>query len=151
MATQSVAKQIKAVAKSAESMHAAKKETIATASPGDVVRQGDLYLVCLEAAVEGRPVKSRQLAPGDTQGSRHVAVGDCRVIESVSKPALAVLIRQLVRNAEVPEQLVGPVVECKGDTTIEHPEHGHRVLPAGSTWAVVYQRAYGEEVRRVQD
>jgi hypothetical protein len=151
MATQSVAKQIAAVAKSAESMHAAATEKVETASAGDVVRQGDLYFVCLESPPPGQPLKSRQLAPGTTQGSRHIAVGNCAILETINKSALSVLINKLVRGASIPPELVGPVVECRGDTTIEHPEHGHRVLPAGSTWATVYQRAFGEEVRRAQD
>ncbi len=150
MAT-NVAKQIDAVRKSAEKMHAAATERIATASAGDVVRQGDLYLVCLKSSLPGKLLRTRQLAPGDTQGSRHVAEGDCKIVDPESKAAVSVAISHLVKGADVPQQLVGPIVECHGDTTIAHPEHGDRILPAGSTWGVIYQRAYAEEVRRVQD
>jgi hypothetical protein len=38
-----------------------------------------------------------------------------------------------------------------GETTVEHPEHGNRVMPAGECFAVVYQRQFGEEVRRQLD
>lgn len=146
----SVGRQIAAIKKSAEKMDAAKTERIATASIGDVVRQGDIYLICLESVPAGQDVKSRQLAPGSTQGSRHVAVGNCRIVNA-NRATVANTINRLVKDAAVPEQLVGPVIECRGETTITHPEHGHRILPAGSVWASVYQRAHAEEVRRVQD
>lgn len=146
----SVARQIAAVKKSAEKMDSAKTERIETASAGDVVRQGDIYLVCLEMAPPGTPAKSQQLAPGETQGSRHIATGDCRIVNA-NRVTVANTINRLVKGAAIPEQLVGPVIECRGDTTITHPEHGHRILPAGSVWASVYQRAHAEEIRRVQD
>lgn len=150
MAVGTVKQQITAIKKSAEKMDAAKTERIETASAGDVVRQGDIYLVCLEAPQGGDVAKSRQLAPGSTQGSRHVAVGECRVVNA-NRASVASTINRLVKGANVPEQLIGPVIECEGDTTITHPEHGHRILPAGSVWGCVYQRAHAEEVRRVQD
>jgi len=147
--TVSVAKQIAAIAKSAESMDAAAPARIGSPSVGDVVRQGDLYLVCLESLPPG--VKhQRQLAPGTTQGSRHVAEGDCAVYMPKEPGAVAQVISR-INGAEVPVELVGPLVDCMGETTITHPEHGHRILPAGTSWAVVYQRAYAEEVRRAQD
>lgn len=151
MATANVQRDITAIRKSAERMDAAKTAAIGAASVGDVVRQGDLYLVCLEALPAGGERAPRQLAPGETQGSRHVAAGECVVHRPASAAAVAQLIKTACRGAEVPAELVGPLVECLGETTIEHPEHGHRILPAGSVWAVVYQRAFGEEVRRVQD
>lgn len=151
MTTVNVSKDIEEVRQSAESMDAAKTETIATASAGDVVRQGDLYLVCLSDAPKGEATKNRQLAPGSTQGSRHVASGKCEVSLASDRDAVAAMINRLVKGADIPAQLVGPVIRCKGEVTITHPEHGWKVLPDGSTWAVVYQRAYGEEVRRVQD
>lgn len=148
---QSVSKQVESIQRSAESMNAAKIETIVAASAGDVVRQGDLYLICISNPAAGKRSERRQLAPGDTQGSRHMAEGECRVIETADKAAVAAAINRLVKGANVPEQLVGPIVECEGPTTIAHPEHGDKILPAGSTWAVVYQRQFAEEVRRVQD
>lgn len=150
MATASVEKQIAAIHKSAEKMEAAAPAKIGTASVGDVVRQGDLYLVCLESLPEGTKT-ARQLAPGNTQGSRHIAEGKCCVYLPKSPAAVARIISTVCRGSEVPEQLIGPLVECVGETTITHPEHGHRTLPAGTTWATVYQRAFAEEVRRVQD
>jgi hypothetical protein len=150
MATASVSRQIAAIKKSAEKMEAAKPAAVGTASVGDVVRQGDLYLVCLESLPPGTKTR-RQLAPGETQGSRHVAEGDCEVYQPREPAAVSRLVGVACRGADVPAELVGPIVECHGDTTITHPEHGHRILPGGTVWAVVYQRAYAEEIRRVQD
>lgn len=148
MAT-SVAKQIAAIAKSAETMDAAKPARIGSPSIGDVVRQGDLYLVCLESLPPG--VKhQRQLAPGTSQGSRHVAEGECAVYLP-KEPVVVARIIAKAAGADVPVELIGPMVECLGETTITHPEHGHRILPAGTAWAVVYQRAFAEEIRRAQD
>lgn len=146
-----VTRDIEEIRESAESLDAAKTERIATASAGDVVRQGDLYLVCLADAPAGTPTKDRQLTPGTTQGSRHVASGKCSISLADDPAAVAATVNRLVKGASVPAELIGPVIRCRGDVTITHPEHGHRVLPAGSIWATVYQRAYAEDIRRVQD
>ncbi len=147
--TTSVAKQIAAIAKSAEKMDAAKPASIGSPSIGDVVRQGDLYLVCLEVLPPGTKTQ-RQLAPGTSQGSRHVAEGECVVYLPKEPLAVARMIAK-ANGSDVPAALIGPMVECVGETTITHPEHGHRILPAGTAWAVTYQRAFAEEVRRAQD
>jgi hypothetical protein len=67
-----------AVAKRAEAIRNDEPATIATMSPGDSVRQGDLYLTCLDEALPrttGPWPGGRQLAPGASRGSRHVAAG----------------------------------------------------------------------------
>lgn len=146
-----VSQQIHEIQQSVERLQGAELEIIGTASPGDTVRQGDLLLVCLAELPAGRPAETRQLAPGTTQGSRHVAEGLCRVSHSANPAQIVAAINRLVRGAVVLAPLVGPVVECYGVTTITHPEHGHKQLPAETVWAVVYQRQYAEEVRRVVD
>jgi len=145
VATKTINRDLTNLRKSVESMDASKTERIGAASPGDVVRQGDLYLVCLESRAGEQETMFRQLAPGTTQGSRHVAVGKCTVRTGCIHATVA------KHHAGVPEELVGPSIECLGDVTVTHPEHGDKVLPAGTNWAVVYQRAYAEEIRRVQD
>lgn len=129
---------------------------VGTVSRGDVVRQGDLYLVCVTGLVAKaalRLTKQRQLAPGTTQGSRHVVQGKCRVYEPADAGAVATAIAEALRpaKAELFPQLVGPVIEARGPVEIDHPEHGNRVLPGGEWYAVVYQRAFADEVRRQQD
>lgn len=153
MTVASVSKQIASIRKSAEPMHAAKTEVVGSLSIGDAIRQGDLYLVRIGLAVQGPIAKSRQLAPGTTQGSRHMAVGECDVIDG-SQPSTQREIQTAigkVNGNRIPVELLGPVVVVHGNTTIEHPEHGHKIINEPCVLAVVYQRAYAEEVRRVKD
>ena len=146
MATKTVNRDVANLRKSVERLDAAQTERIATASPGDVVRQGDLYLVCLESPTGGEIIHETQLAPGNTQGSRHVVEGDCVIRRG---PEVVKAVQAL--HGTVPMELVGPSLECDSDCTVTHPQHGHRILPSGSSWAVVYQRQFAEDIRRMQD
>jgi hypothetical protein len=105
---------------------------------GEEVRQGDVYVTRL-AAVPPRATLVKkpqvQLAPGTTQGSRHCL----RSLDGVK-----------VYDVEAAGPLDGPVLECERGIAIDHPEHGNVVLAAG-VYAVTYQRAFAEELRRVQD
>lgn len=135
----------------AEQIKNNKPAKVGTVSQGDVIRQGDLYLVAIDSIPKNaKPTRERQLAPGTSQGSRHILVGDCEVftmdVEQVSK-----LIKKALPNCDVPTALIGPVFRTIGEVTVGHPEHGHRTLPAGECFAVVYQRDFAEEVRRVAD
>jgi hypothetical protein len=100
---------------------------------GDVVRQGDLYL---ERAAELSPSKllnTQQLAPGTTQGSRHVAVG------------------ATVYAAESKDPLMGPVVVASERWCLAHPEHANISMPSG-TYRARYQRDWlAEQKARVMD
>ncbi|MGD9724681.1 MAG: hypothetical protein AB7O68_26505 [Pirellulales bacterium] len=145
-----VTAQIERIRASAETMIASEHAVIGAAAPGDVVRQGDLYLVCLDAEPNGEPAATKQLAPGTTQGSRHIATGDVSV-RTVDAQEMVRRINALIPKADIPPELVGPAVVCRSGVTITHPEHGDRSLPDGSSWATVYQREFAEEVRRVQD
>lgn len=110
-------------------------ERIGSPSIGDVVRQGDVYLECI--STKGKTeIQDRQLAPGNTQGSRHVLEGD------------AILWKE--NPLKDPEHLKGPSFHCSSECTVTHPEHGNKILPADTTWAVIYQRV-GREERRVVD
>jgi len=110
------------------------------ASPGDSWRQGDVYITLLA----GRPIDAvkqehpgKQLAPGTTQGSRHC-------LDSLA----GVTIYRLPN----PQMLDGPIIECKKERTITHPEHGNVILPPG-IYAISYQRSVDaeERQRRVED
>lgn len=146
-----IQKQFEEIKNSASHKEKAKTERIGSPSLGDVVRQGDIYLVCIEQAPSGMTSKTNQLAPGNTLGSRHIVVGNCRVISGFNRGRVLDQIYAYVKGSSVHINLVGPVVVCLGDTTLEHPEHGHKVLPGDTVWAVVYQRAFGEDVRRIED
>lgn len=105
------------------------------ASVGDFVRQGDIYITLLDRIPAGAiSVKkpSAQLAPGNTQGSRHY-ISSLRGVKVYSLP-----------NANVYD---GPVIESKHAVTIEHPEHGNWVLPPGC-YGISYQRTEDSEGRQ---
>jgi hypothetical protein len=141
----------------AEVLHAAEQirsdahETIATMSPGDVVRQGDLYITCLDGEPQGgQPAGTRQLAQGLTRGAKHVVEGDCDVLHVPDVEAVS-LLRRVVPGADK-RQFVGPVIRARGPVTITHPEHGDRTLPGDACYLVTYQRTWTEErVRRQFD
>ncbi len=136
------------------------------ASLGDNVRQGDIYLVLIPTppASDLNPVPAAQLAggfqlaPGNTQGSRHVlqlsrdAVG-AAAYTAKNSAAIAELVNKHAKPANpVPSELIGPVFQTgSAPAVIEHPEHGHFKVPANFTCAVVYQRQFAEEIKRVQD
>ena len=110
------------------------------ASPGDGLRQGDILVTLLAGKPAGlvkvdKPIT--QLAPGTTQGSRHC-------LDSLD----GVTISRLER----PGAYDGPVLELEKERTIEHPEHGHMVLPPGC-YAVTFQRTVdsGQREARVLD
>jgi hypothetical protein len=56
-----------------------------------------------------------------------------------------------VQFKDIPAVLVGPAFKCNGEVTVSHPEHGDKILPADTVWQCVYQQAYADEIRRVQD
>jgi hypothetical protein len=138
------------VARAAEAIQSDAHEAIATLSPGDVVRQGDLYITCLVGEpLGGVPAGTRQWAPGTTRGARHVVEGDCDVLRIPDGAAFAALLR-VIPGAE-PGQFVGPVIRARGPVTITHPEHGDRTLPGDSCYLVTYQRTWSAGMRRQID
>ena len=124
---------------SVESLDGSVTETIGSPSIGDVVRQGDLYLVNIESLPAGKKLEDRQLAEGNTQGSRHVVQGD------------VTLVTPEAAHAGIDRVLCGPAFHCNEAAEVTHPEHGNKILPKDTTWRVTFQRAHAEEMRRVQD
>lgn len=114
-----------------------------TLSQADYHRQGDVYFVCISADLEAvlkrskKAVPMRQLAPGETQGSRHI-------IREADMSHLTFY----TRTDATP--LDGPIIVASKPFTVDHPEHGSVTLPAG-TYSGHYQRQYAEELRRVAD
>ena len=110
------------------------------ASVGDTFRQGDIYITLLSGLPVGcSQIKNpaAQIAPGNTQGSRHC-------LSSLRGARL-----YLLPSANVYD---GPVLDLNRKTTIAHPEHGDVVLPPGC-YAISFQRTEDSEgrQRRVQD
>lgn len=112
-------------------------------SVGKVVRQGDIYIHCVEAShASGRLTRNRQLAIGNTQGSRHVVdidEGDSVLVyEGTALPAWC-----------GPRTFLGPLLESDERFVITHPEHAHVSLPKGR-----YQVTHQVDIRtmdRVRD
>lgn len=119
---------------------AAKKETaelrfVRTCQEGDEIRQGDIYLYPVEVSAPlSKKLATKQLAPGTTQGSRHIVEGNVELFD-----------------AKMRDPLVGPIVVAKERFTVTHPEHAHISLPSG-TYECRYQQDFeAEEIRRVAD
>lgn len=108
-------------------------------SVGTVVAQGDLNIICLEAIPpEAIPMSAKaQLAEGVSRGSRH-----CIKAEDMAHCKFYGFID--------PSPLEGPIIQFDKPTTIEHPEHGYQLWPAGII-AITYQRRHADEVRRTLD
>lgn len=95
---------------------------------GQAVRQGDIYAHKVAPShPHGLEQKTRQLAMGDTAGSRHVAELPATVYEGTSLPSTC-----------LNDTFLGPCIVSPGRFTIVHPEHAHFSLPAG-TYQVTHQ------------
>lgn len=121
---------------------------------GDAYPQGDVIFARVDKAPKkAKPYAGRQLAPGDTQGSRHVAEGDVELYTPNEDAALKTLHRLFPKTRSHEVQFLGPIVQASGDWTATHPEHGDRTFPPG-VYQVIYQRsyaAYEQEIRRQED
>lgn len=118
---------------------------------GDVAHQGDIIFVGLKLPKNHKLTKvrkNRQLAEGDSQGSRHVLEGG--QIFDVDLTELVKLIKNQV-GLDIQEKYIGPVFKTPAEVT--HPEHGNHVWEDKCFIAVVYQRSLDiEEIeQRVRD
>lgn len=112
----------------------------ATMRIGDYHRQGDVYVQRITPPYRNKikEITVRiQVAPGSTQGSRHCITG-------------ATLRHLRMYKKTTATALDGPIIEAFNPVEIGHPEHGHVTIPPG-WYAITFQRAYAEELRRVQD
>jgi hypothetical protein len=120
---------------------------------GSVAHQGDLILVRITSLPKSaKPRKNRQLAEGNTQGSRHIVEGcpvfDCNPEEVVKS------IRSVCPKAQIDAKFIGPVFQTfDGRGELTHPEHGNHCYEGDMTIATVIQRNLDAEQReqKVQD
>lgn len=122
---------------------------------GDVSHQGDVIFVRIAKLPQQITQRAnRQLADGNTQGSRHILTPRAKLYDAV--PAeLSQMIREAT-GANVEQQYIGPVFVSPDEPTahdVTHPEHGHQGFPAGAVIACVFQRSLDaeERARRVMD
>lgn len=100
---------------------------IKSMNPGDAIRQGDIYLLCVESDHPvGKITHNRQLAPGTSMGSRHCIEGNVDIYEGVKAPEWC------------KSNLVGPVIVAKERFKLVHPEHAHFDIPSGY-FQTIYQ------------
>lgn len=98
---------------------------------GPAIRQGDIYVWRIDGVPNGATAREdRQLALGNTKGSRHVALPGPKLYD-------------LPLNKR--HMLLGPVVKAPARWEITHPEHAHYSLPSG-----VYQVGYQLDQRTRQ-
>lgn len=143
-----------------ESMPVAVKSTKTNSAPtpirvhsawvaGDVAHQGDLTLIGISAVPAGVKVRvNRQIAEGNTKGSRHVVLGgtcfDCDNPDAVAK-----LVSKATKGRVCPDaRYIGPVFS--GPCTLEHPQHQHQTFPADCVVVAVYQRNMDAEEREIR-
>lgn len=107
------------------------KRTILKIELGQVVRQGDIYLHCVSRDHRhGAELKTRQLAIGESMGSRHMAEAPAKMYQGTDAPDWA------------ETELLGPCIVADLSFTVSHPEHAHIDLPAG-----VYQVTHQMDAR----
>lgn len=90
---------------------------------GEFARQGDIYIVRISGVDNSRPLaKTRQLAAGNSQGSRHILEGAAEVFAPLSSQPI---------RTQFGEHFEGPSFKCDAHVTVTHPEHAHISLPPG--------------------
>lgn len=115
----------------------AKRETqrfSEAATVGDVARQGDVYFMAIDKLPTGAArIKDAmpQLAPGTTQGSRHI-------LDSMDGVAMY--------SFPMATAFDGPILHLTAEREVAHPDHGHIILPPGK-YAVTYQRTQENDFR----
>lgn len=123
---------------------------------GQVGHQGDVYIHRIAKAPAAwltEVSEHRQVAVGDTIGSRHIADGPkLRVLWPASREAAVkdCPIRGFIDTLGLgAEFCLGPIVESSEPWALTHPEHAHHEFPAG-TYLVTYQLDR-QQMRAVRD
>lgn len=106
--------------------------------PGDAAHQGDLILICLAALPMSAKVRrNRQMAEGETMGSRHVVAGG--EVYDADPKEVAAAISEATKGCVAPtEMYIGPVFS--GPCVLEHPQHQHQSFPGETVTACIFQR-----------
>lgn len=117
---------------------------------GSAAAQGDIYLVRIDSLPPSAKRRAnRQMAEGNTQGSRHVVTtGDCF---DANPAEMVQLIRSACPKAKVEPEFIGPIfTTVKGLAELDHPEHGNYQFCGDMVVAVVVQRNLDSEQRAVR-
>jgi hypothetical protein len=116
--------------------------------PGSVSHQGDLIIVAIPSLPKSsKPRKNRQLAEGESQGSRHILERG-EVFDADPQETAALIAK--ATGCLVEAKYIGPVFRSPSNPTahdLSHPEHGAQGFPSGSLCAIVYQRNLDQDLR----
>jgi len=135
----SIASTLERLISGAESIRNTDPISLATMEVGDQHIQGDVRIIKLPDNFDA-PMKriedfSGQVAPGTTQGSRHV----------ISDPSVKAY------TLDSATDLDGPVVFAESDFSLSHPSHGDCIEIPSGCYAFLGQRAFAKELRRSAD
>jgi len=108
---------------------------IKTINVGESVRQGDIYIHCVDKDhAHGKVIQKRQLAIGESKGSRHILEGEnVTVFEGTTQPEWCT------------NSLLGPCIALNERSLISHPEHSNVEMPAG-----LYQITHQMDARTLE-
>jgi hypothetical protein len=121
--------------------------TDANFTVGTASHQGDVILVRISKLPNSaKPRQDRQMAIGNTQGSRHVLSEgnpfDCDPLDVINA------INIICPSVELQEQYIGPVFQTiQEKASLIHPEHGDHHYEGDMTIACIYQRNLDAEER----
>lgn len=119
-----------------------------TMSPGDVAEQGDFYLVCIEKMPKSaKPRNSRQIAEGETKGSKHVVEGG-EVYDANAKECVALIKKATNGAADPGEEYISAVFT--GPCVLTHPQHQHQSFPKDTVIVSISQRNLDAEEREIR-
>lgn len=116
-----------------------------TWAPGDAAHQGDLILVCIpNLPKSAKPRENRQMADGETQGSKHVVDGGD--VFDADADEIVVMVKAATKGRVLCDpKYIGPVFS--GSCVLTHPQHQHQAFPADTTTVVLFQRNQDSEER----
>jgi hypothetical protein len=112
--------------------------------PGEGGAQGDVYIV----VGSGVP-KDYVLVQHPTEKDRHVAWDSGTVGSNHRLDSLEGVVMYRPANWG-PESLDGPYLICEQERVIEHPTHGHVIIPAGMEVQISYPQDYDEMQKRAR-
>ena len=108
---------------------------IRTMEIGQHFRQGDVYLERVaDDYTVGEEIQDRQIAEGNSKGSRHIMEGNVTMFKRSGNDILE-----------------GPTVRINERSVLTHPEHANVSIPSGTYKSRLQRDHMAEEIARVRD
>jgi hypothetical protein len=116
---------------------------------GDVCRQGDVYILRVGAksgiASLGAVIESRQLAPGHSNGSRHIVAESPKV--AIRKASVDLAKLEKAYGIRLVDLQVGPAIEAKEEWSLTHPTHPFCNQFPADIYLTIYQIDFATKQR----